>query len=160
MRLLVANAPDADARVIAVATDLAFPLAQVFRIAAEQPALVHDDHAEVVAGIEQFGRGRIVRGAIGVAAEFLQLGDAKILKRIRQRRADARHVLMIAGAQQLVVLAVQQKSLVLVEGEGANAKLGFFAVNNLTAHFNCRNELVEFWIFGGPEFVFVHCKFA
>src|ERR1019366_4528262 len=39
----VRHAPDADARVIAVTANLAFPLAQIFLVAAEQTALVHDD---------------------------------------------------------------------------------------------------------------------
>ena len=97
---------------IAVAADLVVPLLQIRRIAAQQPAFVHHQHAEPVAGIEQFRRGRIVRGADGVAAEFLQFLDAEILQRIRQGRADAGMVLVIAGAFKFVMLAVQQKSLV------------------------------------------------
>ncbi len=89
-------------------------------------ALVHDDHAEAVTRFEQFRRGRIVRRAIGVVAKLLQLCNAEILERIRQRSADACHVLMIAGAFKNVRLAVQEKSFVLVEGEGADAELGFY----------------------------------
>ena len=87
--LLVGDAPNRDARMIAVAADLVVPLFHVLRIAAHQPALVHDQHAEPVAGVEQFRRGRIVRGADGVAAEFLQFLHAEFLQRIRHGRADA-----------------------------------------------------------------------
>ena len=127
---LVGDAPDADAGMIAVAADLPSQLRMFSRIAAEQPALVHDHHAETVAGVEQFRRGRIVRGADGVAAEFLQFCHAEILQRIRQRRADAGHVLMIAGAVDFVMLAVQQKSVRPVEAHGADAELGFLSVND------------------------------
>ena len=136
--LLVGDAPDGDARMIAVAADLVVPLAQVLRIAAEQPAFVHDQHAEPVAGVEQFRRGRIVRGANGVAAEFLQLLHAEFLQRIRNGRADAGVVLVIAGAVNLVMLAVQQKAVVRVEADGADAERGFLLINN----FAVRRETV------------------
>ena len=109
--LLVGDAPDRHARMIAVAANLVVPLVQVLRIAAQQPALVHDQHAEAVADIEQFRRGRIVRGANGVAAEFLQFLHAELLQRIRNGRADAGVVLVIAGAVDPVRLAVQQEAV-------------------------------------------------
>ena len=71
IKFLVGDGPDADARVIAVAANLIVPLLQILLVAAKQPAFVHDDHAEMVARIEQFRRGRIVRGADGVAAKLL-----------------------------------------------------------------------------------------
>ena len=80
------------------------------------------------------GVGGLCEVRIGVAAEFLQLRDAEILQRIRQRRADAGHVLVIAGAFEFVRLAVQQKSFVRVERDGADAELGFFAVNDFAVH--------------------------
>ena len=58
---------------------------------------------------------------------------------------------MIASAVKFVVFAVQQKSLVLVEPDRADAKRGFLAVNNLAAHLNRCDELVKHWIFGRPE---------
>ena len=57
-------------------------------------------------------------------------------------------MLFRSSAFENVRLAVQEKSFVLVERERADAKLGFFLVNNFAVHFNCRDELVEFWIFG------------
>jgi hypothetical protein len=143
---------------IAVAPDLAFPAAQVFLVTAEQPVFIHDQHAEAVAGFEQFRRGRIVRSAIGVAAHLLQLRDAEILQRVRQRRAHAGMVLVIARAFENVRLAVQQKSLVLVECHGADAELGFLAVNHFAVRFNRRDELVKFRGFGRPEFGFGNKK--
>ena len=125
--LLVGDAPNRDARMIAVAPDLVVPFFHVLRIAAHQPALVQDQHAEPVADIEQFRRGRIVRGANGVAAELLQFFHAEFLQRIRDGRADAGVVLMIAGAVNLVMLAVQQKAVCLGQNRrcGCRRKLPF-----------------------------------
>ncbi len=149
--LLVGDAPDGDARVIPVAPDELVPLAQVQRIAAEQPVLVHDQHAEAVAGIEQLRGGRVVRGANGVAAEFLQLLEAECLQRVRNRGADAGVVLVIAGAVDLIVFAVEQKAEVRVEGHGADAENGFLAVDNLASHRDGGDELVELRRFRRPE---------
>ena len=101
-------------------------------VAAEQAVFIHDQHPQPVAGLEQFRRGRVVRGADGVATHLLEFRDAEILQGIRQRRADARVVLVIAGALEFVVLAVQQKTFFHVEPDGADAKRGFLAVNNFS----------------------------
>ena len=129
---------------IAVAADQLFEPFQMQRVAAQQPVFIHDQHAQAVAGFEQFRRGRIVRRAVGVHADLLQLRDAEILQRIRQRRAHARVVLVIARAFEKVRFAVQQKSLVLVKPHGADAELGFLAVNHFAAALDRRDELVEF----------------
>jgi len=50
----------------------------------------------------------------------------EFLQRIRDGRANAGRVLVIAGAVNFIMLAVQQKALVLVEANGADAELGFF----------------------------------
>ena len=121
------------------------------RVAAQQPVFIHDQHAQVVAGFEQFRRGRIVRGAIGVDPISFNFAMRKYCKRIRQRRAHARVVLVIARAFEYVRLAVQQKSLVLVKRHGADAELGFLAVNNFAVRFNRRDELVKFGRFRRPE---------
>ena len=84
---------------IAVAPDQALELA--IQVGASLPSRrlssMHQ-HAEPVAGVEQFGRRRVVRRAIGVAAHLLQLLDAEFLQPVRQGRADAGVVLVIAGA--------------------------------------------------------------
>ena len=138
---------------IAVTADLVVPLAEILLVAAEQTALVHDQHAEPVAGVEQFRRGRIMRGANGVAAERLQLGDAERLERVWQGGADARHVLVIAGALQFVVLAIQQKAVRRIEADGADAERGFGLVNGFAIGFDGRDEFVKSGDSGGrPEF--------
>ena len=151
--LLVGDAPHCDARMIAVAADLVVPLFHVPRIAAHQAALVQDQHAEAVADIEQFRRGRVVRGADGVATERFQLLHAKFLQRIRNGRADTGRVLMIAGAVNLVMLAVQQKAVRRVKADGADAERSGFLVNHFAVHRNCCDELVKFRIFRRPKLI-------
>ncbi len=136
---------------IAVAADHHVPLAHVLRIAAEQPVLVHDQHAEPVARVEQLRRGRIVRGANAVAAEFLQLVDAEFLQRIGNGRANAGVVLVIAGAVNRVRLAVQHETLVRIKDRGADAEDGFLLVNRFAVHRNRGDELVELGRFRRPE---------
>ena len=130
---------------IAVAADLVVPLSHILRIAAHQPALVHDQHAEPVAGVEQFRRGRIVRGANGVAAEFLQFLHAEFLQRIRDGRADAGVVLVIAGAVKFVSACRSAKSLCRVKPHGADAEHGFLLVNDLAVHGNRRDRACKVW---------------
>ena len=107
---------------IAVAPHQIGELAQAFRIRRHHARLIEHQHAQLVAGVEQFRRGRIVRGAQRVAAHLLQLANAVVLHRIGQRRAHAGVVLVIAGSLQLDRLAVQEESLLRVERDRANAE--------------------------------------
>src|ERR1039458_1305909 len=49
----------------------------------------HHQHAELVAGVDEFGGGRIVRCPVGIGAHVLQALDAVILDAVGQRSADA-----------------------------------------------------------------------
>ena len=80
----IADAPEDDAGMIAVAAEFRAPVLLVPVVEQQMiivlrlavfPAVerfVHHHHAQAVAQIEQFRRGRIVAGADGVAAHFLQ----------------------------------------------------------------------------------------
>ena len=80
---LIADAPEDDAGMIAVAAELRAPVLLVPVIEQQMiiifgfaalPAVegfVHHHHAETVAHIEQFRRGRIMAGADGIAAHLL-----------------------------------------------------------------------------------------
>ena len=76
---------------------------------------------------------------------------AEFLQRIRDGRADAGVVLVIAGAVNPVRLAVQQKAFVRVEADGADAEHGFFLVNDLAGDGNGGDELVELRRFRRPK---------
>ena len=79
---LVAHGPHDDAGMIAIPQDHARQVAQV-RIrrsrggvvavgVAQMPVFVHHQHAQLVAGVQQFGVGRIVRHAPGIVAHLLK----------------------------------------------------------------------------------------
>ena len=90
------------------------------------------------------GVGGLCEVRYGVAAELLQFFHAEFLQRIRDGRADAGVVLVIAGAVKFVMLAVQQKAVRRVKAHGADAEGGFFLVNNFAVDGNGGDELVKF----------------
>ncbi len=71
------------------------------------------------------GVGGLCEVRMALQPNSFNLCDAEILQRIRQRRADAGHVLMIAGAVKFVMLAVQQKAVRRVKADGADAEQRF-----------------------------------
>ena len=80
---------------IAVAADDPLELRQRFPVGAVVALLVDHQHAQLVARIEQRGRGRIVRAAPGVRAHFLELRDPPAVQRVGNAGADAGMVLVI-----------------------------------------------------------------
>jgi hypothetical protein len=131
--LLVGDGPHGNAGMVAIATDELVEPTRMERIAAQQPAFIHDQHAKAVARLKQLRRGRIVCGPVGIAAHLFQLRHAKILKSIRHGRANAGVVLVIARALDDVGLSVQKESLVRVESHGANAEFRLHSVRDLAA---------------------------
>src|SRR6185369_3860303 len=91
------------------------------------------------------------RGAIDVAAKFLQLRDAELLQRIRNGGTDASVVLVIVRAFEFHVLTVEEKSFVSVETDRADAKSRFITVHHRAAGLDRRDELVQLRRFDGPE---------
>ena len=61
-------------------------------------------------------------GPVSVAAHFLEPRDAIILQPVRERRTDARVVLMVARALEDIGLAVENEAFVEVEADGADAE--------------------------------------
>ena len=90
----------------------------------EVAVLVHDQHAQAVAGVEELGGGRVVRAAVGVGAHFLQPAHAEIPERVRHGDADPGVVLVVADALELERLVVEEKALVGVEADRAEAAGG------------------------------------
>ena len=133
LALFVAHRPHEDAGVIAVAAHEILELASALRIRRHHARLIEHQHAQLVAGVEQFGRGRVVRRAEGVAAHLLQLADAVVLHGVGQRRAEPGVVLVIAGALQLDRLAVEEEALLRVELDDANAERRFVPIDDRPA---------------------------
>jgi len=92
-----------------------------------------------------------VRGTDGVAAKLLQFSHAEFLQGIREGRADAGVILMVAGAVKFVVPAVEQKTVRRIEAHSADAKGGLILVHNFVTNGDRRDELVAFWGFRRPE---------
>jgi hypothetical protein len=63
-----------------------------------------------------------VGGADGVATHFLKNAEAESLKPVRERRANAGVVVMIACALNLDGLSVEEKAFVGIELYGADTK--------------------------------------
>ncbi len=84
-------------------------------------ALVPHEEAHLVAEVQNFGRGRIVRGAQGVHAHVghdLQLPAHRVLV---ERHAERTQVRMQVDAVELHTLTVQDEAFFRVEREGAEA---------------------------------------
>ena len=90
-------------------------------------------------------------GAEGITTHLLQLADAVVLNGVRQGGADAGVVLVIAGALDLDVLAVEENPLLRVDGDGAYAEGGLVAVHGRLVGAEFSDELVEIALFQRPE---------
>ena len=90
---------------------------------------VHHDHAQTVTHLQQFGRGRIMAGADGIAAHLLQNLNLPFQGPRADRRTQRPEVMMIADPIQRHALAVQQKTVVRRELNRADAERGFATIN-------------------------------
>ena len=84
--------------------------------------LVLHQQAQPVAQVQQFRRGRIVAGADGVDADFLQQAQSPFQHLVRHRRAEAAGLVMDADALELHRLAVEKETLVGIEPRRADAE--------------------------------------
>ena len=105
---------------VAVAPHQALDLTEDLWRVAELAVFRHDDHPQPVAGIEQFGSHRLVREAEGVAAHLLEFLDLIIMHPVRQRHADTREVLVVAGTLDFEGFAVKKKPLVCIPAQAAD----------------------------------------
>ena len=92
--LFVAHAPQDDRRMVAVAANHTFQQVDVFAVDSSQTVLLYDEEAQCVARSQHLGRHRIVRGAIGIATEPLQLFQPVSLQSVGDAAPYARMVLV------------------------------------------------------------------
>ena len=78
---------------------------------------VHDQNTHSVAQVIKRRQLRIVRCANGIATHVLELLQATFQQRFRHGRADRAAALMLAHAQELNWLAIQEKPIVGVEAQ-------------------------------------------
>ena len=123
---------------------------RAFRVA-QVPVLVHDQHPEFVAGVQDFGVGRVVGRPPGVAADLFEPCNAIIFQTVRDGNADAREVLVVAHALNLDVLAVEEKTLVGVKTDRADAEWGIACIYDTPLLLYLRVQCVQLWLFKRPE---------
>ena len=113
-QLLVANRPDDDARVVAVAQHeiRELPVLSIAMI------FIPNEHSHLVRCVEQPRVGRIVRSAPTVRAHLLKLRDAVRLEDVGDCNAGARKILVVRVAFDLDVDAVEPEA-----GVGAPLRL-------------------------------------
>ena len=123
MPFLIADRPDDDRRRVTVALDHCLKLRHAFGAGAHLPGLAHHHHAHAIAGLNQFRRRHIVRGANAVASHALQYTDTERLQAVRHGRANPGVILVIACALNFDRLAVQEETVIGIETEERTPKV-------------------------------------
>ena len=151
MVLLVAERPDDDAGMIAVAADLRSSCRDSAASLPEQAVFVHDQHAQPVAGLEQFRRRRIVRGADRRCRPSPSAGDAEILQPSGRAAPTPAwswwlHVPLISYG-----LPLSRNPLSASNATVRMPNSVSFAVHHLRRRFDGGDQLVKLGRFGRPE---------
>src|SRR6185437_1918391 len=121
---LVADGPGDDGRMVTVAKD--HPAQRVGHLRGDEHPTVLVDHedAQAVAGIEQFGRGRVMCAAVGICADGFQTAEAVAPEFVGYGCAHSCMVLVVVGPLELDVDAVQEEACIRVPADSAAAKSG------------------------------------
>ena len=177
----VSDAPEDDRRMIAVSEDHVgkipfMPLGEilkvtlmpgriyivsgrplVFRVFPFVERFAHHQKAQSVTQIIQLGHMRVVAGADGVAAHFLQRKQPSFPDLRGHGRAQAASVMMDAYALQLHAAAVQEEALVSVKAEGTDSDLSFiYLIGRLAVDGKLGDERIKSRELGGPELGILH----
>ena len=171
---LVADGPHDNRRMIAVAQDHVLnvavgPLVKIGMVAGGAEAravpvvhpfpfavgpfverLVHDEKAELVAKVEEFGGGRIVAAPNGVGAGLLENSQAAFPDLTRDGRAESAGVFVEADALELHGLAVEPEAGVGVELDGADAEGSAIGVERVAVPCDLGDGGVERGMIDGP----------
>ena len=95
-QLLVLEAPHEHARVVAVAADQLGEVGEAFIVRLEPAVLVEHEQAVPIAGVEDLGCGRMMRGAVRVAPQLLELRDLVLVHAVGEGDPDPGEVLVAA----------------------------------------------------------------
>ncbi len=143
LAFFVAHRPHEDAGMIAIAAHEIRELGQAFGVRRHHARLIEDQHAELIAGLQQLWSGRVMRGADGVTAHLLQLANAVVLHGVGHGDADSGVVLVITGPLHLDGLAVEKEALLRIELERTNAEGRLIAIDDFAVRFNLGDQRVE-----------------
>ena len=92
-----------------------------------------------------------MRGTHGIASHLLQHRRAEVLQPVRQRRAHAGMVLVVARTLNLDVLSVEKEALVSGKGRGAYAKVHILRIHHFPARRDTHLCPVKVWRIRRPE---------
>ncbi len=160
----VADAPENDAGVIAIAIDhgdqvrlaplVVEPAVTIFFLG-QLPLVegfVHDEKSHLIAQVEKLRRGRIMRGAQRVASHALQKLQLPLVTPAQGNGAETPEIGVIANTLDLHVLAVEKKALVLGEDERADAERRRHRIGEHTLHPDFGDGVIKNGCFAGPKF--------
>ena len=136
---------------VAVAPDHALQQPQMLFVHSGEPVFVDDQDALAVADVQQRRGHRVVRCAVGVAAQLFELADAPFLKRIRDAGAHPGMVLMHVYPLEFQGFAVEQKAPVGGEFCIPYTDYGFVPVGDNAAALDGGEHLVQIRVSGVPE---------
>ena len=134
--LLVSDRPQDDRRRVAIALHHQLELLPAFGARTHLAGLAHHHHTHSIARFHPLRRGRVVRGANGIAAHVLQHSQAEPLQPVGESGPHSGVIVMIAGALDLQLLSIQKKALVCIEYCGADAKGHPFSIGYLPVSLN------------------------
>ena len=136
---------------IAVAFDHPFQQPQMLLINTHQTVLVDHQHTLSVADIEQSRGHRVMRSAIGIAADRFQLTDAPGLQGIGDSSSHTGMILMHVHAFQFQRLTIQQEPFFCIEGNLADTDSGGVDIRHLIIHLHDVLHLIEVRVIGAPQ---------
>ena len=112
---------------------------------------IHNQHSEAVAHIQQFGRGRIMASANGIAAHPLQEFHLPLQSPGVDCRAQRAQIMVIADALQRHAFAVQKKTIIRRELNRADAKWGFVIIHDFPILLNRSHHHVALRMLNAPQ---------
>ena len=83
---------------------------------------IHHDETHLVAEVEKLGCGRVMGCTYAIASHFFQKLELTLQGAGIDRGAETAEIVVVANAQNLQMLAVQEKSLRAVECERSDSK--------------------------------------
>ena len=164
----IADAPKDDGRMVAVTAD---ECAKVFFVPvrkkkvvvvsglAANPAIerfVHDDEAETIGDVEQFGSRRVVARANRVAAHLFKDFELSFERAGVDGGAERAEIVMIANAVERNALAVKEEAVIGGKFDRANAERSFATIDYSAALRQGRNGDITGGIFDVPKFGLVY----
>ncbi|MNI44425.1 hypothetical protein D3C73_987990 [compost metagenome] len=118
--------------------------------AVQLAVLIHYEQSDPVAKIQQFRGGWMMRTAVGIGAHLLQQLQLICNQTVRKRHSHSGKILMVAGAFDQQRFPVQEKPLLRVKADAADAKRSLIPVHLCTLYLQDGYGLIEMGSLRGP----------